>query len=99
MVSLSMMSRLLDAVRPTTRLVLVGDADQLASVEAGAVLADLVLGLQSRATRVGGPSPVVRLSRTHRTSATSGVNELDRLADALRSGDADRVLEVLASRR
>ena len=42
MVSLTMMARLLEALRPTARLVLVGDPDQLASVEAGAVLADLV---------------------------------------------------------
>ena len=41
MVSLPMMARLLDAVRPQARLVLVGDPDQLASVEAGAVLGDL----------------------------------------------------------
>ena len=44
MVSLTMMARLLEAVRPEARLVLVGDADQLASVEAGAVLKDLVDG-------------------------------------------------------
>ncbi|SDE21883.1 exodeoxyribonuclease V subunit alpha [Rhodococcus tukisamuensis] len=42
MVSLTMMCRLLEAVRPDTRMVLVGDPDQLASVDAGAVLADLV---------------------------------------------------------
>jgi exodeoxyribonuclease V alpha subunit len=42
MVSLTMMARLLDAVRPDAALVLVGDPDQLASVEAGAVLGDLV---------------------------------------------------------
>jgi exodeoxyribonuclease V alpha subunit len=42
MVSLTMMARLLEALRPATRLVLVGDPDQLASVEAGAVLGDLV---------------------------------------------------------
>ncbi|MBC3192742.1 exodeoxyribonuclease V subunit alpha [Pseudonocardia sp. C8] len=41
MVSLTMMARLLEAVRPDARLVLVGDPDQLASVEAGAVLGDL----------------------------------------------------------
>jgi exodeoxyribonuclease V alpha subunit len=41
MVSLTMMSRLLEAVRPDARVVLVGDPDQLASVEAGAVLGDL----------------------------------------------------------
>ena len=42
MVSLSMMARLLEAVRPEARLVLVGDPEQLASVEAGAVLGDVV---------------------------------------------------------
>ena len=42
MVSLTLMARLLEALRPSTRLVLVGDPDQLASVEAGAVLGDLV---------------------------------------------------------
>ena len=45
MVSLTLMARLLEAVRPDARLLLVGDPDQLASVEAGAVLADLVAGL------------------------------------------------------
>ncbi|MCZ4562146.1 exodeoxyribonuclease V subunit alpha [Rhodococcus sp. IEGM 1401] len=42
MVSLTMMCRLLEAVRPESRLILVGDPDQLTSVDAGAVLADLV---------------------------------------------------------
>ncbi len=42
MVSLSMMARLAEAVRPHARLILVGDPDQLASVEAGAVLGDIV---------------------------------------------------------
>lgn len=42
MVSLTLMAALLAALRPAARLVLVGDPDQLASVEAGAVLADLV---------------------------------------------------------
>ena len=46
--SLTMMARLLEAVRPDARLVLVGDPDQLTSVDAGAVLADLVDGLRRR---------------------------------------------------
>ncbi|PKV81544.1 exodeoxyribonuclease V subunit alpha [Nocardia fluminea] len=49
MVSLTMMSHLFSALRPDTRLVLVGDPDQLASVDAGAVLADLVAGPVSAA--------------------------------------------------
>lgn len=42
MVSLSLMARLVEAVRAGARLVLVGDPEQLASVEAGAVLGDIV---------------------------------------------------------
>ena len=42
MVSLSQMAKLVEAVRLDARLVLVGDPQQLASVEAGAVLGDIV---------------------------------------------------------
>ena len=42
MVSLSLMARLVEAVRPQARLVLVGDPGQLTSIEAGAVLGDIV---------------------------------------------------------
>jgi exodeoxyribonuclease V alpha subunit len=41
MVHLEMMASLLDALPPTATLILLGDKDQLASVEAGAVLGDL----------------------------------------------------------
>lgn len=41
MVHLEMMGSLLDALPPTATLILLGDKDQLASVEAGAVLGDL----------------------------------------------------------
>jgi len=41
MIDLAMMDRLLRALRPETRLILLGDADQLPSIEAGAVLRDL----------------------------------------------------------
>src|SRR6202012_2029691 len=53
MVSLTLMARLLEAVRDDARGGLVGDPDQRASVEAGAVLGDLVsapdLGAGARA--------------------------------------------------
>jgi exodeoxyribonuclease V alpha subunit len=42
MVSLSLMARLVEAIRPDARLILVGDPGQLASIEAGAVLGDIV---------------------------------------------------------
>ena len=42
MVSLSLMARLTEAVRREARLILVGDPGQLTSIEAGAVLGDIV---------------------------------------------------------
>jgi len=41
MVDLALLSKLAQAVPPTARLILLGDKDQLASVEAGAVLGDI----------------------------------------------------------
>lgn len=41
MIDLVLMARLLRALRPETRLILLGDRDQLASVEAGSVLGDI----------------------------------------------------------
>ncbi len=87
MLSLTLTARLLEALRPTTRLLLVGDPDQLASVEAGAVLADLVAGYAGRED-----GPVVRLSTSHRFG-----QEIGALAEAVRVGDADRVVEILTS--
>ena len=90
MVSLTMMARLLEAVRPDSRLILVGDPDQLASVEAGAVLADLVEGLA--AATPTSDSPIARLVTPHRFGASIGA-----LAAAIRDGHADDALEVLAA--
>lgn len=87
MVSLTMMARLLEALRPQTRLVLMGDPAQLVSVEAGAVLADLVDGFAGRED-----SPVVELTRVHRFGGGIGA-----IADALRRGDADAVVDVLSA--
>ena len=44
MIDLEMMASLLDALSSHTRLILIGDKDQLASVEAGAVMGDLCAG-------------------------------------------------------
>ncbi len=85
MVSLTMMSRLLEAVRPDTRLILVGDPDQLASVEAGAVLADLVEGLNAR-----DGVRVAALRTSHRFGESIGA-----LAKTIRIGDAEGALDVL----
>ena len=57
MVDLALMSKLLDALKPSARLILLGDKDQLASVESGAVLADLTQAL---------PTHTVELQTAHR---------------------------------
>jgi exodeoxyribonuclease V alpha subunit len=67
MVSLSLISHLLTAVRTDARVVLVGDPDQLSAIEAGAVLRDIVgpaasgpsfgPGMRSILTRVTGSDP------------------------------------------
>lgn len=87
MVPLTMMARLLESVRPATRLILVGDPDQLASVEAGAVLADLVDGLGARRDL-----QVAALRTSHRFGESIGA-----LAGAVRRGDGDEVLTLLRS--
>ena len=93
MVSLTMMARLLEALRPDARLVLVGDPDQLASVEAGAVLADLVAGLRARQARRTRRRSV-QLRRVWRFGGA-----IADLAQAVREADADAALAILRRRR
>lgn len=93
MASLSLMARLLDAVRPDARVVLVGDPDQLASVEAGSVLADVVGDGAPSSDDLG--AGLVVLRRPHRFGADSGIG---RLARAVRDGDADAVVDHLRNR-
>lgn len=94
MVSLTHMARLLEALRPEARLVLVGDPDQLVSVDAGAVLADLVAAQTEPAASASDsgqpPVAVARLRTSHRFGATIGT-----LAEALREGDAEGVVAAL----
>lgn len=85
MVALTMMARLLEAVRPDARLILVGDADQLVSVDAGAVLADLVDGLAARTDL-----QVIVLRQSHRFGESIGA-----LAEAIRIGAADQAVTLL----
>lgn len=119
MVSLSLMARLMSALQPATRLILIGDPDQLTSVDAGAVLADLVQRPVTRpespllqqisgadlAADADGEEPA--LDDTERAALRRGVvrlargrrfdSEISELADAVRAGQADTVLEVLSA--
>ena len=99
MVSLSMMARLVEAVRPDARLILVGDPEQLASVEAGAVLGDIVGPASSEALTPddeGLPSAIgdgiVVLRQVHRYGRA-----IADVAQAIQRGDADEVMAILAA--
>ena len=111
MVSLTLMARLLEAVRPETRLILVGDPDQLEPVEAGAVLADLIAGLTQR-NAAAATSPRAATADPHpRAKVAPAVGcevvileqrhrfegAIATLADAVRDGNADAALAELLS--
>lgn len=88
MMPLSMAAQLVAATADDTRLLIVGDPDQLVSVEAGAVLSDLVRGLTTGQAGI----PVTTLSQTHRFDSQIGD-----LAGAVKRGDAAQAVDLLAN--
>jgi exodeoxyribonuclease V alpha subunit len=87
MIDLEMMARLLQVVPTTARLILLGDKDQLASVEAGAVMSQLCTGslLQHQ---------TVTLLHSHRFDANSGIGQWARAVNAERT-DNTQALQAL----
>lgn len=80
MVGLELMDGLTGALDPAARLVLLGDAEQLPSVETGAVFRDLVDAL---------PDATLRLTHSYRMDAANPAGRSVLLAaQALRAGDA-----------
>ncbi|MGJ3509209.1 exodeoxyribonuclease V subunit alpha [Enemella sp. A6] len=114
MMSLSLTDTLLRAVRPPaedgtgTRLVLIGDPNQLTSVEAGAVLADICTAERAPSARLSSliervapreaallgsvSGQVVELTHTWRFRG-----RLQEVAEAIRVSDADRVIDLLTA--
>ena len=90
MIDLPLMAKLLDAVPDGARLVLLGDPDQLPSVEAGDVLSAIIRGADAD----GGCLPA---RRTHLTRAwrQDDALQLAPLAGAVRDGQADAALSLL----
>lgn len=86
MVSLSQMHHLLAALRPDAELILVGDPDQLASVDSGTVLADIVDGF--------GSDRVTVLTEQHRFKGSTGIIDL---ASAIRDGKTSAVFAALSN--
>lgn len=89
MVDLPLMCKLVEAVHPRATLLLVGDRDQLPSVETGDVLASL-----GDAADAGGALASRRITLT-RSWRQRNAPELARLAGCVRGGDADAALAAL----
>ncbi|MEY4582641.1 MAG: hypothetical protein RL701_7344, partial [Pseudomonadota bacterium] len=89
MVDLELMSALLGALPDSARVILLGDRDQLASVEAGAVFGD-ICGLRGESGELA--QCIVQLTHSYRYRADSGIGHLAR---AVQSGDADLALAIL----
>jgi exodeoxyribonuclease V alpha subunit len=87
MLDLVLMERLVGALATDAQLIILGDADQLPSVTAGAVFRDLVPQDGDRGHPMAANS--VRLEGSHRTgpSGTSG-EKLRAVAEAIKRGDA-----------
>ena len=81
MIDLALMSKLVDALKPEARLILLGDKDQLASVEAGAVLADITQSL---------PTHTIELKKSHRFQGS-----IKALADAVNLQQAALAWQLL----
>lgn len=92
MVDLALMAKLVEAVPPRARLILLGDRDQLASVEAGNVLADICAAAEEAAPNDPLHGAVVELRRNYRFAESGGIY---RLSSAINSGDADGAMAAL----
>jgi exodeoxyribonuclease V alpha subunit len=111
MIDLALAAKLVDALPAHARLILLGDPEQLASVEAGAVLASIAgtataysPDLAARLTRLTGQAvpvgaPVSALSdaivRLGRSYRFAASGAIGRLAQAVREGNAEGALATL----
>ncbi|MBV8377006.1 MAG: exodeoxyribonuclease V subunit alpha, partial [Verrucomicrobia bacterium] len=91
MVPLTMMAKLFDALPNRARVILLGDRDQLSSVEPGAVLGDIANAASEPGPLNGG---LVVLEKNYRFGNESNIFALSK---AVRDGDIDRALEILNS--
>lgn len=97
MVDLALMTKLVEAVPRQARLILLGDRDQLASVDAGSVLGDICdAGVSGEPETDASPlaGSVVQLVHSYRFGADSSVAQLACAINENRSEDA---LELLAA--
>lgn len=85
MIDLRMAAQLFAAIAPSARLILLGDANQLAAVEAGAVLSEITTAKSLHGCRV-------QLTESMRFKDNSGIGQL---AIAICAGDAEQTIHLL----
>ena len=94
MIALPLMTALVAALKPSARLILLGDKDQLASVEAGAVLGDICSAGEEGSEASPFSSSLVKLEKNYRFQAGSGIAEISR---AVNAGFGEEALALLKS--
>lgn len=94
MIDLPLMARLLEALHAETRVILLGDRDQLASVEAGAVMSDICAGNSQGSISIDNRPAIIHLTRSYRFNDQSGVGQLSQL---IKAGDGTGALKLLKS--
>ena len=94
MIDLPLMTKLAHAIPLTSRWILLGDKDQLASVEAGTVLGDLCeVGLKQETTSELQGS-ITLLTKSYRFNQEQGIGAL---AEAVKQGHSQKALHILKS--
>jgi ATP-dependent exoDNAse (exonuclease V) alpha subunit len=96
MVDLTLMARLVEALPPHAQLVLVGDPHQLASVEAGSVLGDLITAQQAadatEAEAALDASQTIKLEFVFRTAEDSKIRDLAEVSLGISTERRDEML-------
>ena len=84
MIDIALMSKLIAAVPTQAKLILIGDKDQLSSVETGSVFADICAGLAQSKN-------LITLQKNWRFSKNSGIGQLSIAAN---QGDSQQLIRI-----
>jgi exodeoxyribonuclease V alpha subunit len=111
MIDLALFTKLIEAIPETAHLILLGDKDQLASVETGSVFNDLCatadnpfdtdtikqsLNLEKHTAKQDINEHIVVLQKSYRFTENSGIGHL---AKAIKAGDVEKTLDLLVDRQ
>jgi len=91
MIDIALMSKLITAIRPESRLIILGDKDQLASVDPGAVLGD-ICGKNYNAKKSPLQSCMVYLSKNYRFGETNGIYNISKAVNQGNTIKAENII-------